>query len=73
MTSTPTSCLVVVHQRISQLSSSGLMNIESSHKFTRSGDTAYGCIQTNLKEYQVGVVDGKLFVDVPQDQESKYA
>ena len=51
------------------------MNIESSHKFIRSGDTAYGCIQTNLKEYQVGVVvnDGKLFVDVPQDQESKYA
>ena len=69
--SAPTSCLVVVHQRISQLSSSGLMNIESSHKFTRSGDTAYGCIQTNLEEYQVGVVDGKLFANMPQ--EGRYA
>jgi hypothetical protein len=65
--STPTSCLVVVHQRISQLSSSGLMNIESSHKFNRSGNTAEGCIRTNLKEHQVGVVDGKLVVDVPQE------
>ena len=73
MTGTLTSCLVVVHQRISLLNSSGLMNIESSHMFTTSGDTAYGCIQTNLKEYKVGVVDGKLFVDVPQDQESKHA
>ena len=69
----PTNCLVVVHQRISQLSSSGLMNIESSHRFTRSGGTAYGCIQTNVKEYQVGVVDGKLFVDVPVSKESKCA
>ena len=68
--STPTSCLAVIHQRISQLSSSGLMNIESSREFTRSGDTAYGCIQTNLKEYQVGVIDGKLVVDLPQ--EGKY-
>ena len=50
-------CIVVVHQRISQLSSSGLINIESSHKFTRSGDTAYGCIKgVNLEQYQVGVV-----------------
>ena len=52
-------CVAVVHQRISQLSSSGLMNIESSHKFTRSGDTAYGCIEgVNLEQYQVGVVGG---------------
>ena len=56
--STLADCLVVVHQRISQLSSSGLMNIESSHKFNRSGDTAYGCIETNLEEYQIGLVDG---------------
>ena len=53
------SCVAVVHQQISQLSSSGLMNIESSHKFTRSGDTAYGCIEgVNLEQYQVGVVGG---------------
>ena len=52
-------CVVVVHQRISQLNSSGLMNIESSHKFTRSGDTAYGCIEgVNLEQYQIGVVGG---------------
>jgi hypothetical protein len=55
--SSTTDCVAVVHQRISQLSSSGLMNIESSHKFTRSGDTAYGCIEgVNLEQYQVGVV-----------------
>ena len=52
-------CVAVVHQRISQLSSSGLMNIESSHKFTRSGDTAYGCIEgVDLELYQVGVIGG---------------
>ena len=52
-----TDCVAVVHQRISQLSSSGLMNIESSHKFSRFGDTAYGCIEgINLDQYQVGVV-----------------
>ena len=33
------------------------MNIESSHKFTRSGDTASGCIEgVNLEDYQVGVI-----------------
>ena len=54
-----TGCVVVVHQRISQLSSSGLMNIESSHKFNRSGDTAYGCIEGfDITRHQVGVVDG---------------
>ncbi len=58
--SSATDCVAVVHQRISQLSSSGLMNIESSHKFTRSGDTAYGCIEeVNLDQYQVGVIGGK--------------
>ena len=53
--------MAVVHQRISRahLSSSGLMNIESSHKFNRSGDIAYGCIEgVNLEQYQVGVIRG---------------
>ena len=32
------------------------MKIESSHKFTRSGDTASGCIEAvNTTHYQVGV------------------
>ena len=57
--SSTTDCVAVVHQRISQLSSSGLMNIESSHKLTRSGDTAYGCVEgVNLTDYQIGVVRG---------------
>ena len=52
-------CVAVVHQQISQLNSSGLMNIESSHKFIRSGDTASGCIEgVNLEQYQVGVIGG---------------
>ena len=54
-------CVAVVHQRISQLSSSGLMNIESSHKFNRSGDTAYGCYSIegiDVEQYQIGVVGG---------------
>ena len=52
--------MAVVHQRISQLNSSGLMNIESSYKFTRSGDTASGCIEgVNLEDYQVGVFESK--------------
>ena len=60
-----TDCVAVVHQRISQLSSSGLMNIESSHKFTRSRVTAYGCIEgvkyTNptADSEMVGVIDGR--------------
>ena len=33
------------------------MNIESSYKFNRSGDTAYGCIEgVNLTKYQIGVI-----------------
>ena len=52
--------MAVVHQRISQLSSSGLINIESSHKFTKSGDTAPGCIEAvNMDNYQVGVLGGR--------------
>ena len=40
------------------------MNIESSHKFTRSGDTASGCIEgVNMEDYQVGVVGGKQAID----------
>ena len=32
------------------------MKIESSHKFTRSGDTASGCIEAfNMDDYQIGV------------------
>ena len=55
--SSTTDCVAVVHQRISQLSSSGLMNIESSHKFSRSGDTAHGCIpKVDFEKHQVGVV-----------------
>ena len=55
--SSATDCVAVVHQRISQLSSSGLMNIESSHKFNRYGDTASGCIHgVNLEDYQVGMI-----------------
>ena len=47
-------CVAVVH------SESDLMNIESSHKFTRSGDTASGCIEgVNLEDYQVGVIGGR--------------
>ena len=53
-------CVAVVHQRISQLSSSGLMNIESSHKFNRSGDTAYGCIEgVNLEKSSIHVINGQ--------------
>ena len=58
--------MAVVHQRISQLSSSGLMNIESSHKFTRSGDTAYGCIEINSEDYELRVIDGQLHIPGPQ-------
>ena len=61
--SSATDCVAVVHQRISQLSSSGLMNIESSHKFNRSGDTASGCIERfNMTEYQVGIFGSRLIL-----------
>ena len=64
MDTSGTYCLVVVHQRISQLSSRGLMNIESSHRFNRSksGDTAYGCIKGVMygdMKYQIGVISGE--------------
>ena len=70
--SSATDCVAVVHQRISQLSSSGLMNIKSNHKFNRSGDNAYGCIENvDLKQYNVGVVGGTLITLTSQP--SKYA
>ena len=63
--SSTTDCVAVVHQRISQLSSSGLMNIKSSHKFTRSGDTADGCIEgIDEDNYQIEVV-GAIRVELP--------
>ena len=62
--SSTTGCVAVVHQ---QLSSSGLVNIKSSHRFNRSGDTAYGCILgVNLDQYQVGVVDGKMITPIKE-------
>ena len=61
-----TACVVVIHQRISQLSSSGLMNIVSSHKFNRSGDAAYGCIEKKLEACDIGVIDGKLVTNDKQ-------
>ena len=52
------SCIVVVHQRVNLLNSSGLMNIDS-YIFTRDGETATGFIEgLNLKEYQIGVIGG---------------
>ena len=64
--SAATDCVAVVHQRISQLSSSGLTNIESTHKFTRSGDTASGCIEAvNMDDYQVGVFGGQILQPPP--------
>ena len=65
--STLTECVVVVHQRISQLSPPGLINIESSHRFNRSGNTAYGCIDglmTNSTDYCISVVGGNLTTQV---------
>ena len=63
-----TECVVVVHQRTSQIGSSGLMNIESSHRFyrSRSGNTAYGCIKGVVymdMKYQIGVLDGERAIE----------
>lgn len=77
--SSTTHCVIVVHQRISQLmiNSSGLMNIESSHILNRTGNTAYGCIEgINMTNYQVGVfgirleekeIDGIKFLYAPHE------
>ena len=67
--SSTTDCVVVVHQQISQLSSSGLMNIESSHKFNRSAssDTVYGCIEgVNMEQYHIGVINGKRIIPITE-------
>ena len=64
--------MAVVHQRISQLSSSGLTNIESSHKFTGSGDAASGCIgAVNMDDYQVGVFGGQILLQSTPTLEGK--
>ena len=45
------------------------MNIESSHKFNRSGDTAYGCIEgINLEQHQVGVVGGRQIISMQANE-----
>ena len=65
--STLTECVVVVHQRISQLSPPGLINIESSHSFHRSGNTAYGCIDglmTNSTDYSISVLGGNFTTQI---------
>ena len=70
--SSATDCVAVVHQRISQLSSSGLMNIESSFKFTRSGDTASGCIEAiDMDDYQVGVAEAILVSNTSESPTGK--
>ena len=64
--SSVTDCVAVVHQRISQLNPSGLMNIESSHKLDRSGDTAHIRIEgVNLDDYQIGVIGVQLIAQTP--------
>ena len=48
--------MVVVHQQISQLNSSGL-TIVNVHRFKRYDKEAFGCIEgLDLMYYQVGVV-----------------
>ena len=62
--------MAVVHQRISQLSSSGLMNIDV-YTFSRLNDVAFGCIEDlNLTNYQVGVVKrARTKIDIKYDGE----
>ena len=67
LNSSTTDCVVVVHQRISQLNSSGLMNIETSHKFTRSGKLHMDVFKiegVNLEQYQVGVVESSIINEI---------
>ena len=52
-------CIAVVHHPVSV--PDALTEIQSSHKFTRSGDSASGCIKgVNLEEHQIGVIEAKL-------------
>ena len=57
MDKSTTDCVAVIHQRISQLSSSELINIRS-RRLNQSGEnTVYGCIEgVNLTDYQVGAI-----------------
>ena len=55
-------CVAIVHQNVHNISSSfsGVVAIELSHKFVRSGETASGHIEgVNLEDYQVGVIGGR--------------
>ena len=57
MDSSTTDCVVVVHQRISQLSSNELINIKSERLNQSGENTVYDCIEgVNLADYQVGVI-----------------
>ena len=57
MDSSTTDCVAVVHQQISQLSSSELINIRSKRLNQSGENTAYGCIEgVSLTDYQVGVI-----------------
>ena len=57
MDSSTTDCVAVIHQRISQLSSSELINIRSRRLNQLGENTVYGCIEgVNLTDYQVGVI-----------------
>lgn len=61
-TSSATDCLVIVHQQISLVNTTGLMNIEVNwtQRLTRHGDTASGCIPgIDLDLYQIGVANGR--------------
>ena len=68
MKSSATDCVAVVHQRISQLSSSGLMNIKIYH-LPRSGDTAHRCIKgIDEDTYQVGVIGAvQVAINLPEN------
>ena len=56
-----TGCVVLIHQQISQLSSSGLVSIASFNIWNRSGGTAHSFFPgVDLEHYHVGVVGGKM-------------
>ena len=58
-----TGCVVLIHQQISQLSSSGLVSIASFNIRNRSGGTAHGFFPgVDLEHYHVGVVGGKMIL-----------
>ena len=58
-----TRCVVLIHQRISQLGSSGLVSITSFNIWNRSGGTAHAFFSgVDLEHYHVGVVGGKIIL-----------